>query len=382
MTNTTTVTIIFITMILLVGCKESQPNEESTAVMIAGPALSTIEPGKTNSARANSTDVQTSVPTLPPSTEVAVTKSTAVDEPVDELAYPAGSEDIVADQPSPETPVASEQPGGYPSPVGDNVTSNSVPPPLVAEQLDNPYPPPVAESTELPVFGYQIINEYFHDPEAFTQGLVVTGQGEEFIEGTGLWGESTLRRVDIETGEVTQLLTMPDDFFGEGLTLFEDKIFQLTWLANTGFVYDSESFELLEEFGYPHEGWGITHDGQQLIVSDGTATIRFWDPDSLTETRRIQVTASGDPVPLLNELEYVDGEIFANVWQTDLIARISPDSGEVVGWIDLSGVFDVGDDASTDDVLNGIAYDGQNRRLFVTGKRWPLMFEIELIPVQ
>ena len=200
------------------------------------------------------------------------------------------------------------------------------------------------------------------------------------IEGTGLWGSSSLREVDWDTGEVLKFLPLDEAYFGEGLTVFDNRIIQITWRSNTGFVYDLDSFELLETFHYPTEGWGITHDGERLIVSDGTATVYFWDPETLQEIGRIPITFEGEPVTRLNELEYVHGEIWANIWQTDRIARIAPESGVVLGWIDLSGLLppeDQIDDINA--VLNGIAYDDENGRLFVTGKLWPTMFESELV---
>ena len=228
---------------------------------------------------------------------------------------------------------------------------------------------------------YKVINIFPHDRESFIQGLVVDDNPDTLLEGSGLWGKSSLRRVDLETGEVTQYLPLPDHYFGEGITVFDDRIIQLTWKSGVGLVYDSDSFDLLEEFGYPHEGWGITHDGQQLIVSDGTATIHFWDPETYQETRQIFVKDEFGPVTQLNELEYVDGEIFANVWQSNIIVRIDPDSGLVIGQIDMTGLLGQDDQVGTEGVLNGIAYDSVAERLFVTGKRWPTLYEIELVLV-
>lgn len=275
---------------------------------------------------------------------------------------------------------ATSVPSPYPAPSGtEETTAIKIVPPEDPKQPGG-YPPPSASELTLPVSGYRVVNEFAHDPNAYTQGLVVAGDGGEFIEGTGQWGQSSLRRVDLESGDIVQYVALPEQYFGEGLTLYEDQIFQLTWKSNIGFVYDSESFELLGEFHYQHEGWGITHDGQQLIISDGTSTIHFLDPQTLTETRQIQVTDPNGPIFLLNELEYVDGEILANIWFSDQIARISPETGEVIGWIDLTGLFDVGEEDGGQNVLNGIAYDDQAGRLFVTGKRWPSIFEIELVP--
>ena len=188
-------------------------------------------------------------------------------------------------------------------------------------------------SPSLPADTYRIINVYPHDRNAWTQGLVVD-EGTLY-EGTGKLGRSTLRRVELETGDILQSHALPDHFFGEGITVFGGRIYQLTWKSRTGFVYDKDSFELLQTFSYPTEGWGITHDGERLIMSDGTATLRFLDPHSLQEVDQIQAQAGGVPIPKLNELEFIRGEIWANVWQTDGIVRIDPETGEVSGWIDL-----------------------------------------------
>ncbi|HSH78274.1 MAG TPA: glutaminyl-peptide cyclotransferase, partial [Herpetosiphonaceae bacterium] len=225
---------------------------------------------------------------------------------------------------------------------------------------------------------YQVINAYPHDPAAWTQGLVYADG--QLYEGTGRNGESTLRRVDLETGNVVQRYALPDEYFGEGITIVGERVIQLTWQSRVGFVYDRDSFALLDTFSYPGEGWGLTHDGQQLIMSDGTATLRFLDPESFAEVGRIEVTDHGQAVHHLNELEYVGGEIYANVWQTDRIARIAPATGNVVGWIDLSGLLQAEDRRAPVDVLNGIAYDERQDRLFVTGKLWPRLFEIKLLP--
>lgn len=198
-------------------------------------------------------------------------------------------------------------------------------------------------------------------------------------ESTGLYGRSSLRRVALETGEVLQQRDLPAEYFGEGLALFDGRLIQLTWQNNTGFVYDAASFALQQTWTYPTEGWGLTHDGAHLIMSDGSATLRFLDPRTFQAQREVLVTDGGRPVGLLNELEYVNGEVFANVWQTDWIARIDPQTGRVLGWIDLSGLL-APEERQAADVLNGIAYDAQNGRLFVTGKLWPKLFEITLAP--
>lgn len=227
---------------------------------------------------------------------------------------------------------------------------------------------------------YQVVNAYPHDRNAFTQGLAF--ENGVLCEGTGLHGRSTLRRVDLPGGDVLQIRKLPDRFWGEGITIFGERIIQLTWRSGIGFVYDKSSFELLEEFSYPTEGWGITHDGKRLIMSDGTSTLRFLDPETFEEIGRIAVHDQDRPVTRLNELEYIQGEIYANVWQTDHIARIAPYTGEVTGWIELAGLLSPEDRSEPVDVLNGIAYDAENDRLFVTGKLWPWLFEIELIPLE
>lgn len=227
-------------------------------------------------------------------------------------------------------------------------------------------------------YTFRVINTYPHDHGAFTQGLVY--EDGFLYEGTGLYGRSSLRKVVLETGEVTRIQPLESRYFGEGITIFGNHIIQLTWVARTGFVYDKERFERLRSFTYSSEGWGITHDGRRLIVSDGTPTLYFRDPDTFEEVGRVEVRDNIGPVTRLNELEYVDGEIYANVWESDLIARIDPESGRVVGWIDLAGLMPGRERLGADAALNGIAYDGYGKRLFVTGKRWPKLFEIEVVP--
>lgn len=240
------------------------------------------------------------------------------------------------------------------------------------------------QSTYFPVtlsspyqYTYRVINSFPHDPEAFTQGLVF--DNGTLFEGTGFYGESTLRQVQLETGVVLRSLSLASQYFGEGITIYKDQVMQLIWRSNTGFLYDKDSFQLLQTFSYPTEGWGITHDGVRLIVSDGTSTLYFWDPVTFEEIGRIEVHDQDGPVTQLNELEYVRGEVFANVWHTDRIAIINPHTGRVIGWINLEGLLDSEQGAGSAGVLNGIAYDAENNRLFVTGKRWPKLFEIRLI---
>ena len=242
-----------------------------------------------------------------------------------------------------------------------------------------PEPPPPAEPAAPAVFGYRVVQEFPHDPRAFTQGLFFH---EGFLyESTGLRGESTLRRVDLETGEVLEERRLLAQFFGEGAALAGDFIVQLTWEAGIGFVYTLDQFRLVREFRYSGEGWGLTFDGEHLVMSDGSDSLRFLDPDTLRETRTLKVTADGEPLPRLNELEWIDGEIWANIWTEDRIARIHPDTGEVAAFVDLAGILPRASRVRYPeiDVLNGIAWDPESGRVFVTGKKWPTLFEIELI---
>lgn len=228
------------------------------------------------------------------------------------------------------------------------------------------------------MYTYRIVHAYPHDREAFTQGLVY--QEGRLYESTGRRGFSSLREVELETGKVLRIHNLPDRYFGEGIALFAGKIAQLTWQANLGFIYERDSFRQIREFHYPTEGWGITYDGKRLIMSDGSATLFFLDPETLRGTGRLEVRDGGKLVTRLNELEYIRGTIYANVWQTDNIARIDPDTGKVTGWIHCTGLMAYLDLSRPVDVLNGIAYDKENDRLFVTGKLWPKLFEIELVP--
>ena len=257
----------------------------------------------------------------------------------------------------------------------------TAPPSVTAVQPATAGVPPTAtmvgQPPQPPTATYQVLNTYPHDPEAFTQGLVY--EDGVLYEGTGLNGRSSLRKVVLETGAVVQIHEIDDDYFGEGITIFGDTIYQLTWQSQIGFIYEKASFAQVGEFYYPTEGWGLTHDGARLIMSDGTATIHFLDPQTLQETSTIMVTDNNGPVTRLNELEYVDGQIYANIWQTDRIARISPQTGQVLGWIDLSGLLSAEDRQQRVDVLNGIAYDAAGKRLFVTGKLWPKLFEIRIV---
>jgi glutamine cyclotransferase len=229
----------------------------------------------------------------------------------------------------------------------------------------------------IPEYTYLIVNRVPHDYQAYTQGLVFD-QGFLY-EGTGRRGHSSLRKVDPDNGAILAIHKLPEEFFGEGITIFNNRIYQLTWQEYTGFVYDRDSFLILEEFFYNTEGWGITHDGTQLIISDGTAYLYFLDPFNYDVLNSIEVKDDNGPVENLNELEYINGEIFANVLYSNRIARIDPSSGRVTGWVDLTGILAGERIDYRIDVMNGIAYDATNDRLFVTGKLWPKVFEIKLI---
>jgi glutamine cyclotransferase len=231
----------------------------------------------------------------------------------------------------------------------------------------------------IPVYGFIVKNTYPHDPGAFTQGLFF--RDGQLYETTGIIGRSTLRRVDLKSGKVLQQAQLPKEVFGEGSTAVGGNILGLTWQSKTGYVFDAKTFALKAKFPYEGEGWGLASDAKHVYMSDGSASIRVLDPRTLKEVRRVQVTADGKPIDSLNELEIVDGELYANVWGTDVIARIDPASGKVTGWIDLTNLLprEKRGTGSVDAVLNGIAYDGKHRKLYVTGKFWPKLFEIELV---
>jgi glutamine cyclotransferase len=226
-------------------------------------------------------------------------------------------------------------------------------------------------------YGARIVHTYPHDRSSFTQGLEY--RDGLLYEGTGLKGQSKLRVERLETGEIVRQLDVPAEYFGEGITVFGNRIFQLTWQAQVGFVYGRSTFRPLGRFHYPGEGWGLTNDGKHVYMSDGSAQIRCLDPANLRELRRITVHDGARTIPMLNELECVDGEIYANVWQTERIVRFRPIDGMVTGWIDASGLLTAEDQREPVDVLNGIAYDAAGKRLFVTGKLWPKLFEIQLV---
>lgn len=224
-------------------------------------------------------------------------------------------------------------------------------------------------------YTYRIVNVFPHNASSFTQGLVF--ENGFLFESTGLYGSSTLQRVDLETGQTLQLHVLPEEYFGEGITILGDKIFHLTWQSRKGFVYDKSSFALLSEFSYPYEGWGITNDGKKLIMSDGSAILRFLDPKTFELIGEVQVYDAGVPVSRLNELEFIKGEVYANIWLENRIAVIDIQTGRVKAWINLAGLYEP-ETSDPDNVLNGIAYDAARNRLFVTGKRWSKLFEIEI----
>ncbi len=317
---------IFIVMMLLTACANEKNQNNQSSVVI--PTQQSIE-----TAVITPTTSDTTVPHPEPTINQAERE---LGYPVSELSTPQPAE-------------------AYPAPANDDLF----------------YEP-------APQYTYTIVNNFPHDPNAFTQGLLYI---DGFLyEGTGRRGQSTLRKVDLNSGEVLMIHSLADEYFGEGVTIFEDKIYQLTWQSNIGFIYDQDSFAELNTFTYPTEGWGLTHDGQQLIMSDGTNTLFFLDPETLEVVNRIfVVNEQGLPITRLNELEYIDGEILANIWQTNQIVRIDPQSGQVTGRIDLSGLLDTVTLTQPVDVLNGIAYNEENGRLFVTGKLWPTLFEIELL---
>jgi glutaminyl-peptide cyclotransferase len=229
-----------------------------------------------------------------------------------------------------------------------------------------------------PVDTYRVIKAYPHDPNAYTQGLIYR---DGFLyESTGLVGRSSLRKVKLETGEIVQQRRIDQPHFAEGLADWRGQLVQLTWQSNLAFVYELETLAPRRTFSYSGEGWGLTHDGKRFILSDGTSQLRFLDPETFREIGRVTVTDGKSPIGNLNELEYIRGEVYANVWHTDRIARISPESGRVIRWLDLGGVMSGGYKLDSEAVLNGIAHDAAGNRLFVTGKMWPRLFEVEIIP--
>lgn len=223
---------------------------------------------------------------------------------------------------------------------------------------------------------FEVVNSFPHDPTSFTQGLL--WYDGTLYESTGLNGESKLRRLEFPSGKVLKETPLAADLFGEGLALVNDRLIQLTWTTHRGFVYDRDSFRLLQEFRYETEGWGLAFDGARLILSDGSSDLFFYDPQTLKLQGKMAVTLNGEPIRELNELEFIEGEIWANVWQTDFIMRISPTTGQVTSFLNLKGILSPSDRKGSENVLNGIAYDAGKKRIFVTGKLWPRIFEIRL----
>lgn len=226
------------------------------------------------------------------------------------------------------------------------------------------------------VYRYEVIHEFPHDAQAFCQGLVF--EDGILYEGTGSYGKSCLRKIDLDSGKVLQQVNLNRRLFGEGITIWKDKLIQLTWKSHIGIVYDKNTFAKTETFRISGEGWGLTHDDQHLIISDGSSTLRFINPETYKISHRLAVNSQGRRVKNLNELEFWKGEILANIWKSDMIARIDPQNGHLLGWIDLSGLKPVTVRQNREAVLNGIAYDTMNQRLFVTGKHWPKLFEIRI----
>lgn len=237
-----------------------------------------------------------------------------------------------------------------------------------------------SSATNIPTYTYEVVNTYPHARDAFTQGLVF--HDGILWESTGERGRSSLRKVDLKTGKILKKVEVPPEFFAEGMTMLDGKVYQLTWQEHKGFIYDAETLKKLGEFAYQGEGWGLTHDGESLIMSDGTNQLRFLDPNTQQVKKTISVFDKGEPLAQLNELEFIKGEIWANIWQTDKIVQIDPQTGKILGWIDLTGLLPTRDYTPETDVLNGIAYDKAGDRLFVTGKLWPKLFEIRLVKKQ
>jgi glutamine cyclotransferase len=250
--------------------------------------------------------------------------------------------------------------------------------------VPTPTPDSLPATVATPIYGYRVIADFPHDQTAWTQGLIYAGN-ERLYEGTGLRGQSSLRLVAIGATEPEQLVELEPQYFGEGITRFDERIFQLTWQEQTGFIYDAATLEQTGTFSYPPagslrpvEGWGLTHDGSRLIMSDGSATLYFLDPQTLSFIGEMQVFDTEGPVVRLNELEYINGEVWANLWLTDLVARIDLQTGQVNSYVDFSGLL-THEERRQADVLNGIAYDPATGRIFVTGKRWPRLFQIEVV---
>jgi glutaminyl-peptide cyclotransferase len=234
--------------------------------------------------------------------------------------------------------------------------------------------------SSIPIYGYAVVRTYPHDTKAYTEGFFYL---DGFLyESTGTEGESFIHKLDLESGKVLQHVELPPPDYGEGIVAWKNRLIQLTWQSQRGYIYDLKSFKRIGQFSYPGEGWALTHDDKHIYMSDGTPTIRVLDPETLKQVGKIDVTAMGRPLANLNELEWVKGKLYANVWLTHNIVQIDPSTGDVVGVINLTGLGPDPKDLAdpSNDVLNGIAYDAKHDRLFVTGKRWPQIYEIKLVP--
>lgn len=303
------------------------------------------------------------------------------------LAGCGGTQEIPpTPQPSPtpaqSTPLPTLSPTPLPAGVAPTPPAGQSPlatplSPMPTGQSQPPLATPAAPAAEPQRFTYRVVARYPHDPGAFTQGLLYADG--YLYESTGRRGQSTLRRVDLVSGEVVQMVRLGDQYFGEGLALWQDRFYQLTWTSNVGFVYDRESLAEIGRFTYPTEGWGLTHDGRHLILSDGSDLLYFYEPEGFELAHTLAVRLGDRPLLRLNELEYIRGEVYANVWGEDFIVAIDPHSGQVTRWIDLSDLLPPEERAEPGAVLNGIAYDAVGERLFVTGKLWPTLFWIELV---
>ncbi len=236
------------------------------------------------------------------------------------------------------------------------------------------------DASGIPIYTYEVVQTFPHDTRAFTQGLQV--YDGILYESTGLHGESSLRRVDLETGRVEKRINLPRRYFGEGIAVVEDRIFMLTWQEQTGFIFDRHTFERIGDFSYEGEGWGLAFDGTHLIMSDGTPVLRFLDVETQEVVRTQEIRAGELPLRNINELAWIRGELWANIFMTDFIARIDIEQGKVIGWIDGTGILPREAITGRVDVMNGIAYNVVESRIFVTGKLWPLLFEIRVVPKQ
>jgi glutamine cyclotransferase len=250
--------------------------------------------------------------------------------------------------------------------------SQSQPPRTVPEQ---PIPAATSSGSAKQIL-YDVVNSYPHDSRAFLQGLVWHEGG--FYESTGQYGRSTLRRVEFPSGKVVKSVSLDSSIFAEGLALVGDRLVQLTWQTQRGFVYDRETFKLIREFTYNTEGWGLAYDGKNLILSDGSDSLTFINPETFEPVRKLAVKWNGRPVTEINELEFIEGEVWANIWHRDQIIRIDPATGNVNSYLDMKGILPPDERRDPEAVLNGIAYDPAEKRIFISGKLWPKIFEIKL----